>query len=298
MANKALVYVHGICHHGTGYSENWWQAMAPHLSPELRQALGNERHEVLWSEHVTRAEHGIAGTTDTPERQYVERMLKEILQERMVREADEQIVARRAAFARSDAAALPGAAPEGRLPHTVLGVPGLNCLDDFAKYLTIDWIRQAVIGEFTDKITPLLRRGDSVEVISHSWGTVVAYEALRTLDRLELPGRVHTWFTVGAALAISFIARRLHPDDGQKPRLVDSWINLDARGDGVGGSLQATGLEVDREFLRLPPRGCDEFLGLVVPACAHSSYFKPGNTTTNRDIFAKWIERTGTMDGS
>jgi hypothetical protein len=102
---------------------------------------------------------------------------------------------------------------------------------------------------------------------------------------------VHTWFTVGAALAISFVARRLRPGDGQKPMLVDKWINLNARGDGVGGSLQATGFQVDQEYLRLPPFGCDDFLGLVSPACAHGSYFESGNTVVNRDIFADWIGR-------
>jgi hypothetical protein len=293
-SGRSLVYVHGICRHDAGYSDGWWAAMAPHLAPGLRQTLGNDRHEVLWSEHVTRVDRAVEEAADAVQRQQVEQMLQAILQERVTREADEQIVARGAALGRAatGASGVRAVQPEGPLPRAVLGIPGLNCVDDFVKYLTTDSIRRDVIGEFTEKIRPLLRRGDSVEVISHSWGTVVAYEALRTLDRSGLPGRVHNWFTVGAALAISYIAQQLRPSDGQKPTLVENWVNLDARGDAVGGSLQATGLRVDREYLRLPPVGCDDFFGIVSPACAHSCYFESGNVAVNRDIFAEWIERT------
>jgi hypothetical protein len=222
-------------------------------------------------------------------------LLQEILQERMTREVDEEIVARGQVVGRGDTAG-PGAVrslqPEGPVPRAALGIPGLNCIDDFVKYLTIDSVRRSVIAEFTDVLRPLLRRGDSVELISHSWGTVVAYEALRSLERTGFAGRVHNWFTVGAALAISYVARQLRPSDGQKPTLVDNWINVDARGDAVGGSVQATGMQVDQEYLRLKPVGCNEFLGFVSPACAHSSYFHAANTVVNRDIFGEWIERS------
>ncbi len=290
---RSLVYVHGICQHDEGYSDGWWSSMAPHLPPALRNVFSSERHEVLWSEHVTQVDRDVAASVDPAEQQQMEMMLREILQERITREVGEQIVERSQAMGPAGTrGGVRSIEPEGAVPRAMFGIPGLDCVDDFVKYLTIDSVRRAVIGEFTDKVEPLLRRGDSVEVISHSWGTVVAYEALRSLERSGLSGRVHNWFTVGAALSISFVARRLRPSDGQKPTLVDHWINLDARGDGVGGSLRATGLRVDEEYLRLPPVGCSSFFGLVSPACAHSSYFVAANRTVNRDIFSESIERS------
>ncbi len=294
-SGRSLVYCHGICQHDPGYSDPWWHSLSPHLNLATRQALAADRHEVLWSEHVTRVDRAITEAADPVEQQKIAMSLQEILQERVTREVDAQIVERGQVRGRGDmqgpieARALE---PEGAVPRAALGIPGLDCVDDFVKYLTIDFIRRAVISEFTDVIRPLLRRGDSVEVISHSWGTVVAFEAMRSLERMGLPGRVHNWFTVGSALAISFVTRRLRPDDGRKPTVVDNWINLDARGDAVGGSLQATGMQVDHEYLRLRPVGCADFFGLVSPACAHSSYFVPANTAVNRDIFSQWIEQS------
>jgi hypothetical protein len=69
-------------------------------------------------------------------------------------------------------------------------------------------------------------------VISHNWGTVVAYEALRRLDtaRPDLPdGSARNFFTAGSALAIPPVKRR--------PRVVGAWVNLNAHFDVVGGPL-------------------------------------------------------------
>lgn len=280
-SSRSLVYIHGICEHPAGYSDPWFDAMSPHLSPAVRSALDGNRKEVLWSKHVSKMNRSIATELDPVEMQNMEKMLEAILAERMVREASEQIAER---------AGGDDLRP-GSMPRAMFGIPGLDCVDDFVKYLSSDSIRKLVVAEATDVLRPLLSRGDSIELISHSWGTVVAYEALHALEREGLPGRVNNWFTVGAALAVGFVAKRLRPSDGRKPLLVDRWINLDARGDGVGGSIRATGMHVDKEFLRLEPFGCKSTLGLVSPACAHSSYFKAGNDKVNRDIFAQSIER-------
>ena len=84
----------------------------------------------------------------------------------------------------------------------MFGIPGLDCINDFVTYLRDDQVRAGVIGRFTDVVRPLLEGGARVDVISHSWGTVVAYEGLRQLedDGLVEP-RVHNFFTVGAALS-------------------------------------------------------------------------------------------------
>ncbi len=178
--------------------------------------------------------------------------------------------------------------------RALFGIPGLDCVDDFAKYLASDRIRKAVVNEFLTVVGPLLDSGKTVDVISHSWGTVVAYEGLRLLENRNSTGSVLNLFTVGSALAVSYVRNSLRPKDGKKPSMVDRWINLDAKGDIVGGSLRAVGLPVNAEYLELDPVGCPlkgRFMPKHEPACAHSSYFDERNRTVNRDIFAVHMER-------
>src|SRR5262249_5792436 len=155
---------------------------------------------------------------------------------------------------------------------------GLDCLDDFGRYLLNSAVRRQVIDRFHRVVRPLLRKGARLEIVSHSWGTVVAYEALRLLDGENVPDRsAHTWFTVGSALAIGPVKRRLLPEaiDGRRPRAVQTWVNLNARFDIVGGPLQGVPFEVDYEYLGLVPVGCSWLI--PSPSCAHSSYFHPEN---------------------
>ncbi len=149
------------------------------------------------------------------------------------------------------------------------------------------------MDRFHEVVRPLLNQGAQLEVISHSWGTVVAYEALRELDSTAFSGRVRNFFTVGSALSIPLIKRSLLPiaRDGRRPRLVDRWINIDVRGDVVGGLMKGQPYAVDEEFLNCNPVGCTSFLGLVDPQCSHSSYFNADNQAVNRDIFGRFIER-------
>ena len=150
------------------------------------------------------------------------------------------------------------------------------------------------IERFNALVKPLLEAGALVEIVSHSWGTVVAYEALRGMDdEASLPkNSVHHLFTVGSALSMAPVRRLLIPEaaNGRRPRVVQSWVNLDARFDIVGGALSGH-FAVDREYLGLAPVGCRRILGIYIPdpACAHSSYFVPENRAVNRDIFAHHI---------
>jgi hypothetical protein len=58
----------------------------------------------------------------------------------------------------------------------------LSCVEDFTQYLLYPDIRTRVLQCFHDVVDPLLGSGRPVSVISHSWGTVIAYEALRQRD--------------------------------------------------------------------------------------------------------------------
>ena len=145
---------------------------------------------------------------------------------------------------------------------------------------------------FVAVVGPQISNGVQIDIISHSWGTVVAYEGLRQLAASGLAAPlIRTFFTVGAALSIGPVKSRLLAanQDGQKPANVIQWINLDARGDLVGGLLKGRPFAVDTDYVNLDPVGCDSFLTFISPICAHASYFVNANVAVNRDIFARYI---------
>jgi hypothetical protein len=278
--NHYLVYIHGICRHDPGYSNPWWDALSPYV-PSLQPGdLGGTRREVLWSDLIG-ATRALARTNDTAAE--LARRLRDTLADR----ADRYVLRSSPPATTTDDAARTLAVPRG-----LINIPGVNCIEDFTVYLTNNNVRARVIGRFLQVVEPLLNSGARLEIISHSWGTVVAYEGLRQLDSLGASGRVHNWFTVGAALSIREVKWHLLPEaqDGARPTLVESWTNLDAYGDIVGGSLRPLDYQVDDEFLNLDPVGCPRVLGLVNPVCAHDSYFQADNLTVNRDIFGRLIE--------
>jgi metacaspase-1 len=154
------VYVHGICHHESGYSDGWWNALQRHLPASIQAELAANRHEVLWSDHVTRASRSTDLEATVEERRHLEMLVEAVLQERAVKEAEEQLAT--AGEAEDGSRSLEDTEP---VPRAMLGIPGLNCVDDFVKYLTISRIRQAVIEEFTRKVRGPLAQGHSVEVV-------------------------------------------------------------------------------------------------------------------------------------
>jgi hypothetical protein len=288
-----VVYVHGICQHEAGFSDPWWAALRPHIP----SVPASHRHEVLWSDLVTRTvaarateailesvpiRRELSDTIPNPEQVELAVAIQDVLQDRAEREIVQATVAT-AGDERLFAEAV--------APVTALSIPGVNCIDDFVIYLTNPSIREEVIDRFRTVVRPLLAAGSTVEIISHSWGTVVAYEALVMLES-EFRGAqgVRNLFTVGSALSIGPVKRRLIPSarDGHRPSLVRRWINLDAKHDVVGGPLQGNPFAVDHEFLNLAPVGCSRII--PNPRCAHSSYFHPDNLVVNRDIFGHHIE--------
>ena len=292
---RFLVYVHGICKHEAGYSNGWWNALQPFTNAFGVGALGDKRREVLWSDLVNARALEMKlyrGVDSQAARQADEQeRLKDAICEALNDRRDQQMIRAIPESAEGDpprALYDERAAEDSRAPR----IPGLNCIDDFTVYLVNDAVRAQVIGRFTNVVQPLLESGAELDIISHSWGTVVAYEGLRELaDRGIAAGRVRNFFTVGAALSIGPVKASLRPAnrDGLRPAMVHRWVNLDARGDIVGGPLRGRPFAVDNDFPSLAPFGCGSFLGVVNPSCAHSSYFAAGNNIVNRDIFAAFI---------
>lgn len=293
VGNRRLVYVHGICQHAAGFSDPWWEALRPFVLTAFGPGTrGETRLEVVWSDIVNESAAALAAMAGpagaVPQEEIARAVAAAEIKDALRDRADQEMV--NAAMGTSDALEAPIAAGE---PGALLDIPGVRCVDDFSIYLTNDGVRQQIINRFMAVVRPELQANRQVDVIGHSWGSVVAYEGLR---QLEVEGfaapLIRTFFTVGAALSIGPVKSRLRAAnrDGKKPACVLRWVNLDARGDLVGGPLKNRPYQVDFDFVHLEPFGCGSFLGLVNPSCAHGSYFQSGNRAVNNDIFGRFID--------
>jgi hypothetical protein len=285
--NRHLVYVHGICKHRAGFSKPWWAAMSA-FTPQIAEA---NVHEVVWSDLVT----GPAA------RAAVERSSAQAEEQRRLAESLRAVLRDRADQAEAEGGqgaagpATPGGEPGHGVPAEsgILGgiTESIECAEDFVVYMTVTGIREQILGRFDQVVRPLLESGAEVEIISHSWGTVIAYEGLRRLldpGSPGLRGTVHNLFTVGSALSIGPVKLNLagRVAGGAKPQRVSRWVNIDAQFDIVGGHIQGVPFAVDVERLHLAPVGCSF---PVTPTCAHGSYFVDQNVRVNRDIFGALI---------
>lgn len=271
--NRHLVYVHGITQHRSGYSNSWWRALQQHIGQIFGDGhLQSTRWEVLWSDLVNPR----ALANDEIHREGLRLQIEAVLEERQRREIIDRT---------SNNQEVRQAIEQVRTLERGRGF----AIDDFLSYMLDSKIRKQIIDRFIEVVEPLLSSGKQIDIISHSWGTVVAYEGLRELERnRSRPGRISNFFTVGSALSIGPARAHLKREnkDGIRPFYVDRWINIDAKGDLVGGML-ADMFDVTEEYLDLIPTDCSQKLFGYSLVCAHSSYFDENNTTVNRDIFAK-----------
>lgn len=269
---RVLVAVHGIGNHQPGYSEPWWRSLQPHVGALFQPAvIGQGRAEVRWSDLVNQ-QRSVGGTTFDPEALQLRQAILDVFDDRRLQQSSDPL----------------------RTIHEPAASRGMALsVDDFLAYMLNATMRSRILERFTAVVRPLLAAGAQLELVSHSWGTVVAYEGLRELEHdPTLSGRVNTWFTVGSALSIPPVQASLRPGNrpagsalAPRPALVTSWINLDARGDLVGGALGHR-FAVSREYLNLEPSGCAANWTGYDPNCAHGSYFQLANLPVNRDIFA------------
>jgi hypothetical protein len=291
---RRLIYVHGICRHVQHFSDPWWNSLHPFVPTAFGQGvLGQTRLEVIWSDIVNAASAALAaaaggaGAARVVSAEQARKRTSDEIKEALRDRADQHML--NAALRSDGLAGGPMAAGD---TSGLISIPGVNCIDDFSIYLIDDGVRQQIIDRFIAVVRPEIQAGRELDIISHSWGTVVAYEGLRQMEDEGLTASVVCdFFTVGAALSIGPVKSRLRDanKDGRKPASVRRWLNLDAHGDLVGGPLKGRPFAVDQDFVNLQPVGCSSFLGLVNPTCAHSSYFDSSNVAVNRDIFARFV---------
>lgn len=85
-------------------------------------------------------------------------------------------------------------------------------------------------------LRPMLSSNDKVLLISHSLGSVIAYDTLWELSHQEhLPGKIDLFLTIGSPLGMNYVQRRLmgnhHTGVNKYPTNIRRWINISATGD-------------------------------------------------------------------
>lgn len=279
---QRIVWVHGIGEHHPGYSAPWVAVFDPFLKP-------CDYLEVCWDTVFTDGGAFAAGESV----EFGSILREATLTPRQQAQADD-LQAELATILQARADALrprndgPSAfAVEGRLEWSdrfgvtasaeFLGLPDWLTnpdayIGDFIKYLVSRRVRNAVKEKAKEKLRPLAGTGDRCALITHSWGTVVAYDALLDLAT-EIPDLPITdLITLGSPLWL--VRRLLQDSSGRKPPQTATWLNIHAERDPVGSYLRPA-FAVDNDYL-VPSMGPD----------AHGSYFVSGNTLVQHDIIA------------
>lgn len=271
-ADARVIFVHGIGNHVAGYSDRWRAAFNRYLSLPL-----DNFNEVVWDDVFDERSRGLRGLEALPELQPEEQARADAITEE-IRDLLESRYDLASDLAEASAAGPLGPAARDRAIDRGLMTWLLNpeeYLGDFVKYLASDRIREAVDARLSDKLNPLLQAGAPVVLITHSWGTVIAHHTLRALDPARVPA-LHC--TLGSPLWMLPVRRMLHFDN--RVRGADYWINVDAKGDLVGGSL--LGKYAVNEDHSVPRVGGGD---------AHGSYFHPDNAAVQRDIVAAAVSK-------
>jgi hypothetical protein len=119
-----------------------------------------------------------------------------------------------------------------------------RALVQVTRYLTDDAVRDAALREVMQLVTP-----DTRIIISHSLGSVVAYEAAHVLGQ-SLPLLI----TLGSPLGLdNIIYPRLRPQPPTFPRHVTRWVNVADRDDFIAAepdlaAMFSTGIPSDAIF--------------------------------------------------
>jgi hypothetical protein len=280
MARK-VIFVHGVGRQQAGYSDRWRANLNAYLNlPSVNYI------EALWAplldEQRQRALAAAAGSRTAKQEAAADDLSDEIW-----REVRKNAVRERVSVPKTPPRRRKGvrATELAAADLTTLGLLDMisvvrEAISDFSRYFLNKSLRDKVKGVVRDAILDQTQPSDEVSIVSHSWGTVVCYEMLHDLARTHSDRRVQVLFTLGSPLWIDVIRGRLNVKSGKKPAGLKFWVNVDAKGDFVGGSLDDD-YQVDRDYKVPSRKGVD----------AHGSYFAAGNEAVLDDIVAHFIKR-------
>jgi hypothetical protein len=275
---RRIVWVHGIGEHRAGYSNAWRKVFNPFLDLSDGDYL-----EVLWEPVLEGrppgARSGGRAVRLTPEERADERLIRSQLEARLAQQTVIEGAAQGARSSGADARRREWNAARRQVPRGILDVllnPG-ESIGDFARYLASRRIRLGVKECFKLQLRPLIGKKATISVISHSWGTVVAHDALVDLASEQPDLRIAHLFTLGSPLWL--VRPFLDERSGRRPANLGHWMNVHAKGDVVGSWLKPA-FKVDRDY-EVPSLGRD----------AHGSYFVKGNEAVQRDLISTRILR-------
>jgi hypothetical protein len=281
---QRIVWVHGIGEHSPGYSAAWVDVFNPFLNLPTDGYI-----EVCWDSVFSTVGPFALGAetplgsilreaTLTPRQQEQADALRDELATILQSRADALRPRPHGASAFAAAGPLEWSERFGATASPLaFGLPDWLSnpdafLGDFIKYLVSRRVRNAVKEKAKEKLRPLAGGGDRCALITHSWGTVVAYDALLDLANEAPTLQIKHLITLGSPL---WLVRRLLEDrSGRKPPQTATWVNIHAEGDPIGSYLRPA-FAVDQDFLA-PTVGGDP----------HGSYFVTGNDFVQRDIIA------------
>lgn len=273
--SRRIIWIHGIGDHRAGYSRPWSDALNEYAALD-----GDSYAEVCWDEvfDATPGSRGDSIPELTPE--------EEAEAERVRLELETILLARASALREAESAASRGDDDVLSYEELIDSAGSRGSLDwlwnpdeflgDFVKYIVSRGVREAVKERAKQQLRPLAGGDMQVTVVGHSWGTVVAYDALLDAER-ELPSlSVNNLMTMGSPLWMvrPFLTER----SGRKPATIARWTNVHARGDLVGSWLRpAFQVDNDQEVPSFSNIG------------AHSSYFERRNEPVLKTIMSRWI---------
>ncbi len=106
-------------------------------------------------------------------------------------------------------------------------------LEDLSQYYEKDNIRKELRGRLREELNA--HEGESIMLISHSMGTIIAYDALRELGQENSQVRIAHFITIGSPLGMPHVRHNIIEEWGQArtPSNVDRWSNLADKRDPV-----------------------------------------------------------------
>jgi len=123
-------------------------------------------------------------------------------------------------------------------PFIIRFLPGPACatVNETRRYFDNSHnIAYHIREQFKKVIRPLLDNGESVLVIGHSMGSIIAYDALWEMSHIEHRKDKVDFLSLGSPLGMNFVQHRLlgRNEQGKRryPGMIRRWINIAAVGD-------------------------------------------------------------------
>jgi hypothetical protein len=107
-------------------------------------------------------------------------------------------------------------------------------LIDLSTYYAEEEKRQFLRGKLHDAL--LAKKGKRTMLISHSMGSIVAYDVLRALGKENPEFQVSQFVTLGSPLGMPYVLNKIRNENAavRTPSVVGRWTNFADRRDPVG----------------------------------------------------------------